>query len=285
MEKSLNLLLSFLFIFSCAEPQMNKIEKIELAKMKWKVMENQTKHDGHQTQGSSHIMNLLEDIIALDPNHCDALRERSVPYLKRGIPHIWKEYMDQAVTCDSSRWIGWRGHHYLYFYRDYRKAIADFNATDRLTPNFIDAPRGHSVDYWRGHAYLGLKDFKNTIYYYLKHIEKVTIDFGEEWVEPNAFLNLGVAYLESNQYDNATEQLKKALKYFNNQSADTKYYWAILEESLGNNKKALIWIDQAIDDFLAGHYQKKNYNEEIGQIYLEELHEFKKYLINKKPLK
>ena len=45
MEKSLNLLLSFLFIFSCAEPQMNKIEKIELAKMKWKVMENQTKHD------------------------------------------------------------------------------------------------------------------------------------------------------------------------------------------------------------------------------------------------
>ncbi len=62
--------------------------------------------------------------------------------------------MDQAVACDSSRWIGWRGYLYPYFYRDNKKAIADFDTTNHLTPDFIYAPQGHSVDYWGGHAYL-----------------------------------------------------------------------------------------------------------------------------------
>jgi len=284
MEKSLKLLLSLILVYSCSEKTLTQDQKIELSKNKWQVIDNQTNHDVHRTQGLPHLMNLLDEIIDLNPNHCDALRERSIPYLKRGIPHIWRKYMDQAVVCDSARWIGWRGHHYLYFYRDYRKAIADFDATDHLTPNFIDAPQGHSVDYWRGHAYLGLKDYQNCINYYQKHIEKVTKDYGEDWVEPNAFLNLGIAYLQSKQDELAEEQLLKALKYYNNQSAETKYHCAVLENQKGNPNKALEWIDEAIEDFLAGYSKEKPYNEEIGQIYLEELNEFKELLINKKPL-
>ena len=284
MDKSLKLLLSLIMLWGCSEATLTQNQKIELAEKKWQVIINQTSHDVIQTQGSPQIMNLLEEIIELNPNHCDALRERSIAYLKRGIPHQWKEYMDQAVACDSTRWIGWRGHHYLYFYRDYKKAIADFDATDHLTPDFIDAPQGHSVDYWRGHAYLGLKDYKNSIIYYQKHIEKVSNDFGEDWVEPDAFLNLGIAFFESRQYSLAEEQLTKALEYYSGKSAETKYYWALYENQRGNQDKALKWINEAMDDFLTGNYKKRPYNEEIGQIYWDQLEGLKLKLSNKKPL-
>lgn len=65
--------------------------------------------------------------------------------------------------------------------------------------------------------------------YYQKHIDKVSQDFGEDWVEPDAFLNLGVAYLKNQQYELAKEQLTKALKYYNGQSAETKYYWVYIK--------------------------------------------------------
>ena len=180
--------------------------------------------------------------------------------------------MDQAVTCDSSRWIGWRGYLYLYFYRDYQKAIADFDATDSLTPSFIDAPQGHSVDYWRGHAYLGAKNYEKSIYYYQKHIAHVTQKFGEDWLEPDAFLNLATAYYENNALDSMPYYLDKALRYYQDKSADTKYYYALYHKSKGDTLKALTHLKNGVNDFYAGYFKRRpNYNEEIRQIYVEEL--------------
>ena len=181
MEKLLKLFLSLILCTGCNQVTfLSKEEKIALAEEKWKTVVEQNYDDIHHTQGSAKTMKLIDEIIKLNPNHCDALRERSIPYLKRGMPQEWKKYMDQAVACDSTRWIGWRGYLYLYFYRDYAKAISDFDATDSLTPNHIDAPQGHSVDYWRGHAYLGAKNYEKSIYYYQKHIAQVKQEFGED---------------------------------------------------------------------------------------------------------
>jgi len=49
-------------------------------------------------------MNFLEEIIRLNPKHCDAIRELSVAYLKRGMPHQWKPILDRAVECDAVTW-------------------------------------------------------------------------------------------------------------------------------------------------------------------------------------
>ena len=206
---------------------LSKGEKNALAEEKWKAVVQQNSDDIHHTQGSAKTMKLIDEIIKLNPNQCDALRKRSIPYLKRGMPQEWKKYIDQAVACDSSAWIGWRGHHYLYFYRDYQKAIADFHATDSLTPNHIDTPQGHSVDFWRGHAYLGAKNYEKSIYYYQKHIAQVSKEFGEDWVEPEAFLNLAIADYENNCLDSMPHYLDKALHYYQNKNADSKYYYVL----------------------------------------------------------
>lgn len=272
MEKSLKLFLSLFISIGCNQAAfLSKEEKIALAEEKWKMVVKQNTEDINHTQGSAKTMILIDEIIKLDPNHCDALRERSIPYLKRGMPQEWKEYFNQALACDSARWMGWRGHHYLYFYRDYAKAIADFDATDTLTPNFIDAPQGHSVDFWRGHAYLGAKNYEKSIYYYQKHIAHVTQKFGEDWVEPQAFLNLAIAHYENKALDSMPYYLDKALRYYQDKSADTKYYYALYHSSKGDTLNALNFLDKGIEDFLAGYYKRRNYNEEIRQIYVEEL--------------
>jgi len=189
--------------------------------------------------------------------------------------------MDQAVACDSTRWIGWRGYLYLYFYRDYQKAIADFDAIDRLTPNHIDAPQGHSVDYWRGHAYLGAKNYEKSIYYYQKHIAQVTKEFGEDWVEPEAFLNLAIAHYENKALDSMPYYLDKALHYYQDKSADTKYYYALYNKGKGDILKALSHLKSGINDFYAGYFKRRpNYNEEIRQIYVEQLIELERSLKN-----
>lgn len=146
MEKSLKLSLSLfcLLIVSCSIDYQTKENRIERADKRWEKFLN---HHGYY-QGSPVNMIELEEIIKLNPNHCDAIRELSIPYLKRGMPDKWKPIFDRAVKCDPAIWTPWRGYLQLYFYRDYQKAIADFNASDSITPNHIDSPQGHSVDYW-----------------------------------------------------------------------------------------------------------------------------------------
>lgn len=279
MEKLLKLSLSLVLIccISCDIEYLSKEERIKRADFKWQEF-----LDAHgYRQGSPANMKAIEEILTLNPNHCDAIRELSIPYLKRGMPEEWKSIYDRAVECDAARWQPWRGYLYLFFYRDYEKAIADFNASDSLTPNHIDSPQGHSVDYWRGHAYLGAGKYEKAISYYQKHIAHVTAEWGEDWVEPDAFLNLAIAYYESNVFDKVSQNLDKALEAYQDKNADSKYYYALLKQEKGQHDKALVWIDAAIEDFLSGNYKRRSYNEEIKQVYLAQLIELETEL--KKP--
>lgn len=230
-------------------------------------------------QGSPESMTLLDEIIELDSTNCDALRELSVAYLKRGLPHEWKPRFDKAVECNPKIWQPWRGYLYLWFYRDYKKAIADFDASDTLTPDFIDAPQGHSVDYWRGVAYLGLKDYQSSAHYFNKHIAKVTEDSSEDWVEPNAFLYLGIVYYENSEMEKSEFYIDKALQYYNGISADSHYYKALLQVSKEEHDKAMISIETAIQNYNDGYYCQRDYVEEIRQIYPEQLKELKDTLL------
>ncbi len=232
---------------------------------------------GKYYQGSAQSLNALSKSVELDSTNAEAYRELSIPYLKRGIPHLWKKHMEKAIQKDPISWQGYRGYNYLWFYRDYKKAIADFDATDTLTPNFIDYPQGHSVDYWRGIAYLGLGNYEKSIAYWNKHIKKETEDTGEDWVEINAFLYRGIAYYESKNYELALRDFNKIIYYFK-QSADAKYYKAIILYEKGNKNEAQTYIEEAIKDFKLGFYNQRPYVETLRQIYMEDLLLFKKKL-------
>lgn len=277
MEKSLKYCLSLFaifFFFSCDK---------ELSIEEKKKLSDEMINGGHSilrpySQGSVKMMTYTEEAITLDPLNADAWRELSIPYLKRGMPNKWKPLFDKAVLYDSIQWQPWRGYLYLWFYRDYKKAIADFDASDTLTPKFIDAPQGHSVDYWRGIAYLGLNNHEKSNWYFEKHIKKEIKDFGEDYVELTAFLYNGIAYFEAENYKKAMDNFDRQLKNGRNLSADAKYYKAKIFKIENKIDEAKAIIDEAIDDFNSGYYNYRPYVETLRQIYLEDLNDLKNQL-------
>ncbi|MCH2195884.1 tetratricopeptide repeat protein [Kordia sp.] len=281
-------------------------EKVDLKKRSMECF----KHGLYYYQGTQESINAFAKAIELDPTHAESWRELSIPFLKRGMPHLWKKYIDKAVELDPIAWQGYRGYNYLWFYRDYKKAIADFDATDTLTPKFIDAPQGHSVNYWRGIAYLGLKDYKNCIAYFDLHIQIEIDELGEDWVELEAFLYRGIAHYEiekdkeylsktnQSKYELALKDFNTILKYFPN-FADAKYYKALIlfdeceslqlrinfeQQTRSSNhlakiliaqrqkkqQKALKIIEDAIDNFKNGYSNQRPYVETMRQLYLED---------------
>jgi len=268
MEKLLKLYLSLLCIlvaFSCKKDgDLSASKKRELAEKTYqKAIQFR--------QGSTPFQNGIAEAVAIDPTYEPGVYELSVADLKRGLPHKWLPQYTKAVVLDSLTRIPWRGYLYLWFYRDYKKAIADFNASDTLTPNFIDAPQGHSVDYWRGIAYLGLKNYNKSNAYFEKHITKETEDFGEDYVDITAFLYNGIAYYEAKNYEKALLNFNKQLEYSRNLSADAKYYKAQIFSIEGEKEKALQTINEAIIDFDKGYNNKRAYVETLRQIYSQDL--------------
>lgn len=264
MEKLPKLFLStvlMLLILSCN----NKRERAEAV----------YKRAIHYPQGSMMSINGIKKATEIDSTYQQAVYELSVAYLKRGLPHKWKPQYDKSVLLDSVQRIPWRGYLYLWFYRDYKKAIADFDTSDNLTPNFIDAPQGHSVDYWRGICYLGLKDYENSIAYFDKYVHMEIKESGEDWTEVTAFLYRGIAYFESGNYEAALLNFDKQLEYSRDMSADAKYYKAQIFKKQDHLEEAKLLIKEAIHDYNVGYYNNRPYVETLRQIYLEDLEVFK----------
>lgn len=233
--------------------------------------DEQLKHDFNgKYQGTTKAFKILDNIHTLDSTHAEAWRTKSTSYLKRGLPHKWKPLISKAVKYNPKLWQPYRGYLYLMFYRDYKNAIADFDASDTLTPNFIDAPFGQSVDYWRGLSYLGLQDYKNSLAYFNKFIKIETEEWGEDAVEVTGFLYRGIALYESNEFSDALKDFDKVLFYNYNHSADAKYYKALILKNT-NPKEAKQLIESAIIDFNTGYFNRRPYVEAIHQIYLEDL--------------
>lgn len=261
-------LLPLFFLLSCQPSDDYKdYSAVERKKMSVEYLENAEKNFG---QGTPACMNLIEAALQLDPNNAAAWRELSVPYLKRGLPHEWKPLFDKAVELDPVAWQGWRGYLKLFFYRDYESAIADFNATDTLTPNFTDYPQSMSVDYQRGLAYFQLNEKEKALDYYTRYINEVTAKSGEDWVDVNAFVHRAIVYIKMEDYGKAKSDLEKCLKYYSS-SADAYYHLAVINLQTGNHALAKEHIAKARLLFEKGAYMHRPYVEVFGQIYLSDI--------------
>ena len=273
MEKLWKYCLSLILLigFSCGDsPELTPEERRAMA-------EEVFKEALQYGQGTPKCMQLIEKATLIDTTYAEAIRELSVAYLKRGLPHKWQPLFDRAVKHDPKTWLMSRGVIYLKSYRDYKKAIEDLDAADALTPDFVDYVAGHSIDFWRGMAYLGLKDYENSIRYYDKHIQKETEETGEDWVELEAFLYRGIAYYEMGNREEAKLNFNKILQY-STKSADAKYYLSKILSENGQIDSAKTYIKAAKEDFELGFYNRRNYVEALRQIYWEDLDELEKNL-------
>jgi tetratricopeptide (TPR) repeat protein len=221
-------------------------------------------------QGSPASQMILQEALSYDPQNAKVHREIGVPYLKRGIAAAFPHYYGKAAELDPLGWTGWRGYLYLYFYRDYERALADFNLTDTLTPNQVDYPQSISVDYMRGICYLKLHDYQNAIDYFDRHIEYETSITGFDYIDPKTLLYRGIAYLGQNKADLAIASFRSGLT-IEDENADLYYWLAKVQAQQGHLAEAQQNLERARKEFARENYNRRYYVEAFFQTYEADL--------------
>lgn len=217
-------------------------------------------------QGSSACQVLLEESRSLDSMSADVWRELGVPYLKRGFAAEFQHYYAHAVALDPAEWQGWRAYLYLYFYRDYERALIDLDATDILTPDFVDYPQSHSVDYMRGVCYYQLGKYEEALSYLNKHIEFEQENDRADFVQPVAYL-FQIKTLE--KLGRKTEALKaheSAIK-IHDRNADLWYWKAVASIEKDDRANAASQINTARELYDGYLFNHRPYVEEFFQLY------------------
>lgn len=269
MEKSLKYFpsLLLLLIFGCNHQSVEERNTLsdQLLEKSW-----------HTYQGSVQNMNLLEAAVRLNPCNHEAWRELSIPYLKRGYPDKWFAHYDKAVKCGATEWVGARGHDFLYFYRDYERALQDFNALDTITPNFTDYPQATSDLYLRGLCYYGLEDYEKCLNFIQRCIEEQDNGPGGlDFLDPHVYLFEGLAHLQLGNYNAAEKSFENGLKLFD-QSADLNFHLARTKWKLGEKNKARELLKKGKHCFEIGYYHKHGYVEVLEQLYLNDFESLEK---------
>lgn len=233
----------------------------------------------HYYQGSVANMNLLEEAVYQNPNNYEAWRELSIPYLKRGYPTLWYAHYAKAIEVGATTWIGARGCDYLYFYRDYKRALVDFNALDTITPDFTDYPQATSDLYLRGLCYYGLQDYGQALQFFERHIEEQSNSAGGfKFIDPHVFLYKGLAHLKLNALKKARKAFETGLSIFD-QSSDLQFHLARVFFLQGKHAEACTHFDLAYTCFKIGYKNQHNYVEVQEELYEEDFDAFRKELL------
>lgn len=223
-------------------------------------------------QGSPQEIFLIEEGLKHSPESADLWREHGAPSIKRGAGNATYKYYGKAVALDPLEWQGWRGYLYLYFYRDYKRALSDFDATDILTPDFVDYPQSTSVDFMRGICYMRLNNYEKSFEFFERHIQECIKTVGEDYIDTRVYLYRGIMFFNEGKIDEARNTFRDGLKNVDGRNADLWFWIAKTETS---KDKILYALDQATMQYKDGYYHHRTYVEEFYQTYLAEIEEMK----------
>lgn len=232
---------------------------------------------GNYYQGSPACQALLEEAKQYDPTYALAYREIGVPYLKRGITAAFPHYYGKAADLDPLGWMGWRGYLYLYFYRDYERALVDFNRLDTITPGVVDYPQSTSVDYMRAICYLQLGDYDSAIDYLDQHIAHEDTVAGFDYIPSEAFLYRGIAYWKKGESAQAIHSFLTGHE-IEDYNADLQFWLAKVYAENKEHTTARRWFAQAERAFQQRDFNRRPYVEEFYQLYPEDFEQLRAQL-------
>lgn len=283
MEKSLKYCLSFLaatIIFSCQKNNYEYYEKEFTPEEKLELAETLLSGMGYRYyyQGSVGEQMLLKHAEIYNPEHAEVWRERGIPYLKRGIASGYLPNYDKCVKYDSLEWQGYRGYCTLYFYRDYKRALIDFNQLDTLTPNFTDYPQATSIDYMRGLCHIGLGNPETALEYLNRFLKKDGERVGYEYLEPVSYIAKGKCLQALNRMDEAQAAFEFGIKN-HEKNADMEYYLALHLYEQNKNSEALKWVQKSKESFINSYRNFRPYVEEFFQVYWVDILELEEKIL------
>lgn len=262
-----NAFLVLIFVSSCSQREWYKkeIEDKETVGLQLRY------GGGYYYQGSVAEQFQLEEAMMLDSSDGSLWREMATAPLKRGIADQAFFYYEEGVKRKPERWMGFRGYCYLYFYRDYERAIVDFNAYDDLMGQ-VEYSQGQNHDYMRGLCFYGMKDYETALLQFDSYIDPIVEEDGENWVDVYAMLYRGLTLEKLGRNMEALVEFDKVLKHYPKLS-DAFYHKARMMVSRGNFMSALDLLEKAKEYHQEGYYHQDGYVEVLEQIYLEDIEE------------
>ena len=262
----LNGLMVLMFV-SCAERDWYKKELTDEIREQYapQVREGRV----YYYQGTVPEQFQLKEAMTLDSTDADLWREFGTARVKRGILDEMYYFYGEAVKRKPEKWAGFRGYLYLYFYRDYDRAIADFNLGDEANGQ-VDFSQGQNHDYMRGICYYGKKEYTTALNYLDKYINEVVASEGEGWVDVYAFLYRGLSLAQLGEFDEADKEFDRVLKYYPNLS-DCFYHKARILAGAKKYPEALEMLSRAEEYFNMGYYHQRPYIEVLDQLYLQDI--------------
>lgn len=224
---------------------------------------------GYYYQGTVPEQFHIKEAMKLDSSNGDYWREFGTSRVKRGLAAEMQYYYGMAAELKPEPWAGFRGYLYLYFYRDYPRAIADFNLTDSVTKT-VGYSQGQNHHYMRGIAYYGLRDYPQALHSLSLYIDSTIAKEGEEWVDAFAVLYRALTYEKLGDDINMKADLDRTLRIYP-ALADAYFHQARLASKAGDKAEAQELIKQAESNFKDGYYHSRPYVEVLEQIYLEDI--------------
>lgn len=275
MEKLSNychsfLIISCLFVLFSCQPEIDYYQKEFTKEEKTAIADQLLTGLSRYYQGSVPRRFLIEESAKLNPYSADVHRELGVPYLKRGLPVQYEKHYSDAVKYGAVDWQGWRGYIYLYFYRDYERALADFTALDTLTPNFVDYPQSTSVLYMSAICHLKLGNYDQALSFFDQHIEEELRTSTEDFIDAKTFLFQGICHYEKGDKQKAKASFDRGLKNLP-ENADLWFWMAKLARENGDSQAALAAIQKAKVQFEKEYHNHRPYVEEFYQIHLSDI--------------
>jgi len=215
-----------------------------------------------------------KEAMLLDSTDADLWREFGTARVKRGILDEMDYYYGIAVDLKPEVWAGFRGYLYLYFYRDFQRAIDDFNLGDKVVGE-VDYSQGQSHEYMRGICYYGLKDYDQAISVLTSYIASTTASNGAEWVDVYAHLYKGLSLMQIDRYNEALTEFDKAERIYPKLS-DLYFHRARIALSQKRLDDAKLLVRTARQYFEEGYYHQRPYVEVLEQIYIQDIDDLEK---------
>ena len=145
---------------SCSEREWYKLTLSEDAQEQYALQVRRGRV--YHYQGSVPEQHQVKESLEMNPSDADTWREMGTARVKRAILDEMDYFYGGAVERKPEKWAGFRGYLYLYFYRDFPRAIADFNHGDKVAGQ-VQYSQGQSHDYMRGICYYGLEDYEASL--------------------------------------------------------------------------------------------------------------------------
>ena len=224
---------------------------------------------GYHYQGSEPEQFQLKEAFLMDSTDADLWREFGTARVKRGIADEMYYFYGGAVKRKPEKWAGFRGYLYLYFYRDYERAIEDFNLGDEANGQ-VDYSQGQSHDYMRGISYYGLKDYEQALTYLNRYVDKITKEEGAEWVDVYAHLYQGLTLARLDRLEDALVAFDLAEKLYPKLS-DLFYHRARISCMRKEYPKALEYLQTARQYHEEGYFHQRPYVEVLEQVHVQDI--------------